>query len=164
VAITETHKALRQMDFMLQIHRYIRQLNLSEGVSRRDWAINEATGRGDLENNLLKVRRGEQQFMNATFGTPYGSIRVRLDQSKKWEIRIAVGEPMSREKWHNRMSVDNTWTFNHVRGDHEELFDAIWDGYHAMKRLCLAAAATPLPLGRRDPDPSGPPQQTLAGM
>jgi hypothetical protein len=164
VAITETHKALRQMDFMLQIHRYVRQLNLAEGVSRRDWAVNEGCGRGDLGNGLSKVLRGEQQFMNATFGTPYGAIRVRLDQNKKWEIRIAVGESMSREKWHNRMSVDNAWLFNHVQGDHEELFDAIWDGYQAMKRLQLAAAAIPLPRGRRDPDPVGPPQQTLAGM
>jgi hypothetical protein len=162
MAITETHKALRQMDFMLQIHRYVRQLNLAEGVSRRDWAVNESCGRGDLENGLIKIRRGEQQFMNATFGTPYGAIQVRLD--KKWNIRVHAGEWVPDGKWHNRMSVDGVWTFNHVRGDHEKLFDAIWDGYHAMKRLCLAAAAIPLPRGRRDPDPAGPPQQTLAGM
>jgi hypothetical protein len=162
VAITETHKALRQMDFMLQIHRYVRQLNMTEGVSRYDWSVNEACGRGDLENSFHKLQRGEQQFMHVTFATPYGAIYVRLD--KKWTIRATVGEWVPEGKRHNRMSVDGTWTFNHVRGDHEELFDAIWDGYHAMKRLCLAAAAAPIPRGRRDPDPRGPAQQTLAGV
>ena len=162
MAITETHKALRQMDFMLQIHRYVRQLNVAEGIDRRDWMVNWDVGRGDLENSIGKVRRGEQQFMHATFATPYGAIHVRLD--KKWEIKAHAAEWVPEGKWHNRMRVENSWVFNRVQGDFDELFDAIWDGYQMMKRLHLAAASIPLPAGRRDPDPAGPPQQTLAGM
>ena len=145
MAVSKMHGWLREIDLMIQMEKYVCLL------SERDVA---AGSEGDEEHvpylHAYRIQRFIQPETGPThlvMSTPYGVITA--DLADGWTIKVDRSEPASRFMWGGRLRVTGSWGFYKVKGDHEEVFDALWEAFHTLKRLVVAVEAAPKPPPRR---------------
>ena len=79
--------------------------------------------------------------------TPYGVITADLTEG--WTIKVDQGEPLGRFMWGGRLFAKGSWGFFAVRGAHQQVFDALWEAFHTLKRLDTVMKTIPKPPPRR---------------
>ena len=145
MALSKTHKWLRQVDMMIQMERYV--CRLSEADVAAGTEGNPRFVSYVHTYRIWPLIQPPPGSARVTMSTPYGVIVGELIQG--WTIRIDQAEPRESFNWGGRLSGTGSWGFAEVKGDHEQLFDALWDAFHTLKRLATAVRTAPKPPPRR---------------
>jgi|APSaa5957512622_1039677.scaffolds.fasta_scaffold146377_1 hypothetical protein len=149
MAVSKMHQWLRQVDMMIQMERHVCRL------SEQDVA---AGCQGDGEHvpylHTYRIQRfiqPEREPTHLVMSTPYGVITADLTEG--WTIKVDHSEPSNRFMWGGRLRVTGSWGFYKVKGDHEQVFDALWEAFHTLRRLAVAEKILPkLPPRRQRTD------------